>query len=83
VSLLEALEQLLEDHPMDLFAQASKITEAYCIEHNIACKRLYTHEELADAFELVRAAHRSLYGQPAPAEACTDTDFFNREGVTP
>ena len=57
---------------MNLFEQASKITEAYCIERNIPCKRLYTHDELADAFDQVRAASQTLYGQPAPAEACTD-----------
>ena len=57
---------------MNLFDEASKITEAYCIEHNLPCKRQYTHEQLADAIDKVREASRALYGQPSPAEACTD-----------
>lgn len=57
---------------MDFFAIASKITEAYCIEHNLPCKRQYTHEELEDAFEQVRAAELGVYLPSAPAEACTD-----------
>jgi hypothetical protein len=72
LSLIDTLNALLEDHPMKLFEEASKITEAYCIEHNLPCRRLWTHEELADAFEQVRQAHAYLYGPPAPAEAVTD-----------
>lgn len=45
----------------DLVAESLKIQEAYCIEHNIPCKRRYTHEELQDAFVEVRAAHATLY----------------------
>lgn len=56
----------------DLVAESLKIQEAYCIEHNIPCRRRYTHEELQDAFVQVRAAHATLYGQPIAAEAVTD-----------
>lgn len=55
-----------------LLAEVSKITEAYCVEHNLPCKRFYTQEELAEALQAVRAAHAALYGQPVPAEACTE-----------
>lgn len=61
---------------MDFFDEVSKITEAYCIEHNLPCKRRYTHDELADAFEAVKAAATGVNpfdGTPlCPAEACTD-----------
>ena len=72
MSLIAELNQLKEADPMNLFDEASKITEAYCIEHNLPCKRQYTHEQLADAIDKVREASKVLYGPPAPAEACTD-----------
>jgi len=73
MTLLSELNTLRESDPMNLFAEVSKVTEAYCIEHNIPCRRQYTHDELADAFEEVRAAAvEILLLAPAPAEACTD-----------
>ena len=72
MSLLSELAALNEADPMNLFEEVSKITEAYCIEHNLPCKRRFTHDELQDAFAAVREAHRALYVAPAPAEACTD-----------
>ena len=71
--LTEALDAL-EVEPTGFFEAASRITEAYCIEHNLPCVRLHTHDELADAFTEVRLAYQALYGQPAPAEACTDVE---------
>ena len=70
--LLGALDILKEQDPMNFFEQASKITEAYCVEHNLPCKRRYKHDELLEAFQAVRDAHRALYVAPAPAEACSD-----------
>jgi hypothetical protein len=72
VSLIAGLDQLKEDEPMNFFVEASKVLEAYCIEHNLPCDRHYTHDQLEDAIQAVRQAHQQLYGQPAPAEACTD-----------
>lgn len=33
-----------------------KITEAYCVEHNIPISRRFTHEELEQSIERVREA---------------------------
>jgi len=71
--LLKALETL-NDGRMDLGDYVQRLTEAYCIEHNLPCKRHYTHEQLAGALEDVRSAHQQLYGPPTPAEACTDLE---------
>ena len=70
--LKDALDALRESEPGTVFDIAARITEAYCIEHNIPCKRLFTHDELADAFQEVRRAERTLYCQPIAAEPCTD-----------
>ena len=76
MSILTELAALNEADPMNLFDDVCKITEAYCIEHNLPCKRRFTHDELQDAFAAVREAHATLnpfYDVPlCPAEACTD-----------
>jgi hypothetical protein len=38
----------------DLGIAFSKLAEALCIELNVACKRRYTHAELADSFRAIR-----------------------------
>ena len=70
--LKDALDGLRESEPGTVFDIAARITEAYCIEHNLPCKRRFTHDELQDAFAAVREAHRALYVAPVPAEACSD-----------
>jgi hypothetical protein len=41
---------------MDIELELRKITEAYCVEHNLPIKRQFTHDELESALERVREA---------------------------
>jgi len=56
---------------MNLFEQASKITEAYCIERNIRASGS-TRMTSSRMHSTGTSGQPDLYGQPAPAEACTD-----------
>lgn len=63
---------------MSLFDEVAKITEAYCIEHNLPCTRRYSHEELAPYIAWVRAIYSQLYAASVPVaeddHADDDTD---------
>src|SRR5690242_13412489 len=36
--------------------EVKKLTEAYCIEHNLPIKRQFTHEELEESIQRIREA---------------------------
>jgi hypothetical protein len=55
---------------MNFFSEMQKIDEAYCLEHNLPCKRHFTHAELANAIQAVRNAEAAK--RPIPAEAATE-----------
>ncbi len=57
-----------EELKMNLELELRKITESYCILHNIPIRRQFTHEELEESMERVQSAltERAALAVPHP-----------------
>jgi len=44
----------------DIETEVKKLTEAYCVEHNLPIRRQFTHEELEESIQRIREAAKTL-----------------------
>lgn len=63
----------------NFFREIALMNEAYDVEHNLPCKRQFTHAELEPAIKAIREIEAAKLGVPTSAEI----DSFMLDALKP